>query len=525
MESCSTNKTSSTSCSISGSNETFFIGLGNIGQNQTTAIYETDIGYYNITFNVSSGTPTANLWFNGTKRTATGTNIFGNTWRFISNTNIGVAPTDESIGIKNLIWEIISGALRFNTTVVTQNLDPINLTICGPSPHNIPYINFTFKNETVDQENINASITSSTWNYYLQSSSRNKSLSYSNSTEWNGFNFCFTPAHKGVSTDISLSYDNGYSDQRTYTPSTQSLTNSSVLKTLFLLPQSDAILVTFQVLNPAEQAISGAQLTLSRSGFGEVATAQTGDSGTATIPLNPNFVYTLQVTAGGFPSFTASQAFSTNEFTVILGASGAANNTDFYRGINWVIEPRASSLINNTDYNFNATLNSTFHTVSEFGFTLGNGSDIFSTQTATTNGGILNVDLTTGTNKSIVMNYFWVINGSYNNVTRTWAVTDLDGQQFSLWRFFSDLSIFANQGIFGLNSFAVSMIAFLIIFGVVGVGSLMFGITSPSIVMFLTLGVTWFVDMAIDLVDPNNFLTGIVAVIAIAVGAWEVSSR
>jgi hypothetical protein len=69
------------------------------------------------------------------------------------------------------------------------------------------------------------------------------------------------------------------------------------------------------------------------------------------------------------------------------------------------------------------------------------------------------------------------------------------------------------------------MIAFLIIFGVVGVGSLMFGITSPSIVMFLTLGVTWFVDMAIDLVDPNNFLTGIVAVIAIAVGAWEVSSR
>ena len=364
-----------------------------------------------------------------------------------------------------------------NFTTNTQTIAEINFSILDVAPQNIPYLNFTFKNETVAKEDTTAQITASTWTYFLGSGTVNKTLSFSTTTEAETYSFALSPQNRTLLTDVSLNYDNAESQQRTYEPSRLTLTNDTTNTTLFLLPTSDGIFVTFQVINPAEQPIANAEVILSNAD-GTISTTKTSSSGTTAVFLNPDNTYTLTINAVGFTSFTTTQTFPTSEFTIRLGDTGAAGQ-DYLRGISVITLPIVQALQNNTEYNFSLELGSTFWSLDSFGYVISNGSGTeLASQTSTSGtGGLLSDIIDTGNESKIVMEYFWEINDSYNNRTVTWAVREnIPG---SLEGFFNRLNTYIGQGIFGITPWGVMIITFAIVFMTVSILSFKFGIFSP----------------------------------------------
>lgn len=465
---------------------------------------ETDNEAFSSNITSSSAISSATLVYNFTSYSATVTNLGGNIYRL--SRNIVIPLISKSTYLNAFFWNVtFANGTNVLTNPVLQTTTQTNLSICGASPQNLLYYNISFKNETSSQERINASVTSSTWSYWLGDGSINRSLSYSNSSESREYNFCFTPKYRSVNVDLSFSYDNAESEQRTYSPDTFLLTNSSTSTTLFLLPSTSGQYVTFQVINTAQQALSGVEVTASRTGIGTIETGTTDSSGSVTFFLNPNFAYNFVFSKTGFDDFETTITPTQTSYTITMGGtSGSTNSTNSASGMSFVILPSQKTLNNGTTYNFNLTLNSSYWSLDSWGFTLQNKSGyVFDSETSSSsNGGFLSTNLNTGENKTIVMNYFWVINGVYNNATVTWGVIDLSGNGLSIFQFFTDLRSYVSLGFFGLDDVGLGIITFFAIFLITGVMSYKFGINSPAAIMAFIFSLTMFFDIGLGLV-PN----------------------
>ena len=442
----------------------------------TTSTLETRNETFNSNFTIDGSVSSARLVYNNENYGTTVSQLGTNFYNFLRTIDV---PTFSSNFDPNWFWNItLSNGTSFPSTTLTQTSDYINLTICGASPQNVPYVAFIFKNETTSQQRVNASITSSTWNYYLGQGTVNKTLSYSNSAENKEYDFCFSPNSTSVFVDLTLSYDNAESEQRTYDPDIVTYTSTITNNTLYLLPTSEGLYVTFQIINQAEQPIDGALVILSRSGFGTISETTTGSSGTTNVFLNPNFEYTLTVSKDGYETFTTTQTFPTSEFTVTLGGT-STTFPDLTRGISINILPKVQVLENNTYYNFNMTINSTFWDLERWGYSIRNSSGtqlVYNYSTLST-GGLLSSNISTGNHTLLTMEYFWRANGTDTNYTVSWSVRTVDSG--SIAGFFTRLRTYMNQGIFGIDSFGVALLLFVFIFIVTGLLSYSFGLRSP----------------------------------------------
>lgn len=517
---CGINNTG-TQCNTNLINYSLFVGAMVNSNLFNSSTYETSLESFKTNISLVSGLSisSVNLNYNGNVYSGTSTNIGGNDYFINSAINI---PT--GVQTNNWFWSLLySNNIQQNLTSNTQSVSLINLSICGSAPQNVKYINFTFKNETSAQERVNASISSSTWTYWLGSGSITKSLSYSNANENREYTFCFSPQDKSVYTDVTLNYDNAESEQRSYAPSTLTLTNNTNLKTLYLLPTLQGQYVTFQVINTAQQALEGVNVVVTRSGIGTVETATTDSSGSVTFFLNPNFAYSFTFSKTGFTDFETEITPSQTAYTITMGGTSSATNvTNPQRGITYSVLPSIKTLNNGTTYNFNLTLNASYWTLDSWGFTLQNRSGyVLASQSSTaSSGGFLGTNLNTGQNKTITMNYFWVINGQYNNATITWTVIALSGNTFSIFQFFTDLITYVTVGFFGLDEFGLALLTFFTIFIITGVMSYKFGINSPAAIMGFIFSLVLFFDVGLGLV-PNpvgaiphapTFLIGLILV-------------
>ncbi|KKL89462.1 hypothetical protein LCGC14_1914450, partial [marine sediment metagenome] len=157
----------------------------------------------NVTTNGSVIT-VGSLTFDGTENT--GATITNTTTNNYSITKAITIPT--SIGSKSFSFNLTLGGTIVNTTIQTQIINATNFTICGSSPLNVPYINFSFKNETLSQEDVNATI-SSTWTYSLTELSEvNKTLIFTDATQKLNYTFCFAPSDRTVNIDLTMTYNN-----------------------------------------------------------------------------------------------------------------------------------------------------------------------------------------------------------------------------------------------------------------------------------------------------------------------------
>lgn len=478
--------------------------------------------YVNITSNGS--TPAnANLIYNGSVYPATVTNIAGNVYNFSRTIDI---PTLN--GTKNFYWNFTLGGVGYNTSTQSQTITSTVFVLCNATWTD-DFLNISFQDE-LTLASINASVPASTFVYYIGSGGVNKTLSISNSSTNYNYTFCASPTTEHFSVQPTFNYRQVSTyPQRTWSPSLQNYNSTVFNQILYLLSVNDGQQVTIQVVNPAFQPLQGVLVNVTTSGSGLLYNTTTDAAGSVTFFLNPTVAHTFGYFLSGYDALIQTIFPTQSTYTVTLGATSSNVTYDYNRGINYTITPTNSSLFNNTVYNFTFALNSSYWTPTNFGFALVNstGSTLNSTVTNSSSG-ISYVTFNTTNLSMIRMNYFWLINGTYSNASRTWNVIDSGGTGSSIANFFSDLSTYAGQGIFGIDNFGLALISFLVIFIGTGILSYKFGITSPETIAGAMFFLTAFLNVGIDIIPLGTsafryFPTVLMGIIFIGMFFREVS--
>ena len=469
-------------------------------QTFNTTSYETELNNFtaNITYNSSSWTDIeANLYYNSTKHPTIEVGS-GDDLNFSATlSRLFVAPK-----ITPFFWNFrltnATGIFDLNTSSTNQTEQPILFIGCNATA-TTEYVNFTFKDEG-NLSLLNASVPSSTFVHTLGNFTINKTLTFINNSVNENYTFCLDPPNRTLHTAFSFQYEaTGY--QQRVVEFAQNLSSTLTTNILYLLSDADGLFVTFQVINTAEQTISNAIINASRiidSVETIVGTGVTNDAGTKTFWLNPNFLHTVNVFKTGFNQFTTTLFPDQTAFTINLGGTAAGGEEDFTQGITVDVFPKGTLLDPNQSIVFNYTLTSNFFTVEEFSFGIRDeNGNIYANETASTNGGTLTTTL--------IMDYNWLISGNFTNNSRTWLIyNDTLDDDWSIRVFFSDLTLYIDDGLFGLDDFGLAIITFLTIFIFTGIMSIRYGLVSPAAVTTLMFTLVLFFDVGLGLLTNLN---------------------
>ncbi len=464
--------------------------------------FETANETFTINMTTNGTAPTnANLIYNGTFSSATITNTAGDNYNITKTIDIPLVS-----GTKSWLFNFTLGGVPFNTSTQTQIINLTNFTHCvGETP---VYFNISFKNETVAEPLVSAEIDSD-WNFWLGAGSIFKTMTFTNVSENLNYNFCLkSGSNRTLETNVSLTYDNSISEQRSFSRA-YTLTNETTNQTLFLLPTADGIFVTFQTVTVAEQIISGVVTNVTKSG-NLIAAGTTDDAGLIQYFLDPDTTYVFSFFKTGFDIVTKTLKPTQTTFTVIMGSVNPLVENDTTKGISYTINPLNNVLSNNTITEFNLTFHSSFFSLDSFGFALKNSTGTFFNITTSTtgSGGFLTRTLDTANNTDIQMEVFWTIDSNQTNVTRTWKVLDTTDEGFSIKTFFDDLTTYLTSGLFGLTSFGLNIIIFLIIMITTGILSMKFSIANPAGLSIMVFAMVLFFDVGLGLItNPVDAIT------------------
>lgn len=483
--------------------------------------YETarEIFLANITTNGS--TPTnAFLIYNTTIRSATITSVSGNMF------NIS-ASIDIPIGVVNNTFYFNFSLGGLETTTDSFGQDVFNTSLLMTSASCIAgsssYLNLTFANEN-NLSVLNSINDASTINYWLGGGTIYKTLTTSNSSLNSFYSFCLQPQNQTLKTNITFQYSGSGYPTRTFVRNLWSLTNSTTNQALYLLTSSEGIYVTFQVVNSADQLLSGVIANITRSISGVVSivgAGTTGLDGVVTYWLDPDVTYTINFFKTGFPFFTATQSFTQTGYTITLGSSSTTAD-DFTREISWQVSPTGGFLDQNALYNFYYAINSSFWTLNEFGFSLYhvNGT-LIGSNSSTSNGGnlsLVNINVSNWT--GVYMNSYYLISGNYTNSTKNWIIQPIGGRDYSIWNWFTRLGSYIDSpnGLFGIDNFGKIVISLAVIILSIGLVSTRYGIANEAGVMVILFALVFALDVGLDFIpqiqigtitSPKYFITAL----------------
>ena len=520
---CGVNASSYTLCNWSSTgNFSFSIGASIINETYSNSVFET--AQESFTINITSlggNTPTnAYLVYNGTDYPAVISNIAGQNYTISRTIDI---PTIS--GDKTFHWKWNLGNFLQTTSDSTQQVNQSILTICNTT-YQTPFINFTFKDESTDTI-MTSKLDSSIWTYWLGSGSVNKTLIFSNTTTNPSYAFCFSP-NKTLITDLSFKYSNTSYPQRTFTKSNWYLTNSTTNQILYLLSSSDGQYVSFQIINTAEQPISGTTVNITRiigSATVIIGSGTTDSSGVITFWLNPDYPHVLTVYKTSYALYTATITPSSTQYTITLGGTTTII-TDYGQGVSYSVSPSAGTFLDeNTLYNFSLSLTSSYWIVTNFGFSLYYENDtLIGSNSSASNGGLITLSNINTTNQSsIYMNYYYTINNTNMTFNPSfWTIQSIEGREFSIWHFFEDLDLYLDSGLFGIDDFGRLILTFVLIIMVVGGISMRYGIRNDAFIMGILFGLVLLFDVGLGFIPPINignltvpsyFLTMIIGII------------
>jgi len=368
--------------------------------NSTT--YETASESFITNFTAPDGVTisSANLIWNGTSYAGTIASLGGND-RLLTRT----ITIPEGIGLKNWYWNLnFNSGEQQNLSGNTQQVDATILTYCN-STINVPYMNFTFKDESTEAA-INAQIDSSSWTYYLGGGSVTKSLSYSNSSEIPSYAFCFTPPDRTVNFELSnFQYSSTDYPQRRYTTS-GTLSNSTTNQVLYLLGSSDGIYSNIQIVNVAGFPIIGATVTAERQIDGDWIVIEQGtsdSSGTVTFWVNPNIDTRITASASGYLQAQVTIRPTSTGYTLTLSSTqGNASFDSNLEGLTWRFEPGVGVIpLNETAFNATITAQKDNIVSCEFRLTNQTGNISSTTSGCSSSGGNLSIVYTPSQNEKI----------------------------------------------------------------------------------------------------------------------------
>jgi len=480
--------------------------------------YQTKSESYTIDL-TSSDLTSVILDINGTQHSTTNT---GNEW-----TTATFDIPKDNLGNYTLKWIFTAGD-TFNSTNSYQDVQETVFTICNAS-YTTKFLNISFKDEALLTP-INESITLGTFEYYLGSGAQTKTYEYTNTSNNYYYEFCATP-DETFKVDPYIQYKQGIDyPQRIWDIGLTSYTSTITNQVLYSLSSIDGIYVTFHLITPTEQPISGVEVIGTRTIEGEevnVAHGTTNSAGVVTFWLNPDFVHDFSFTKTGYDVYETSMAPTQTDYTVTLGGS-STTEPDYSQGIIYSIKPSDSFVLNNQTYNFNFTISSEYSSLEKFGFDLSylNGTEIGSVFSTTGTGGIVNLDATTGESGGIKMNYYYLINDTYTNGTSKWYV--YKANSFGLSHFFTRVTTYIDLDIFGVQSddngfFFKAILSIFVLITVTGILSSRYGIASEQAISGIIFGILLFLN-SINLI-PNppgtsithfgSFLVAIVGLIIV----------
>lgn len=489
--------------------------FGVAGIDMLNIIYETqtNVNYtYTIT-NYSYTSVSGSMYYNGSEVSSSILQSNPSNVSLISYRDIPLTTSAEAVEVYfNVTVTNSTGTFNIISDSQNQTINTIHFSICNET-YPTKFLNISFKDES-DLSEINASIPTSTFIYYLGDGTINKSYTYINNSLNNNYSFCASPSSETFYTDIYLQYKQGTDyPQRIYEPSLLSLTNEITNATLYLLSSIDGIYVTFQIVNNADQVIEGVDVTASRTIDGStviVGTGTTGAAGSVTFWLNPDFSHSLTFEADGYDTFTTSLVPTQTSYTITLGGQ-TSTEPDYTRGINYSVQPAKDYLENGTLYNFNFTVNTNDWLIDGFGFSLTyeNGT-LISEQTSSANGGTVSYNFNTGNESLIYMNYFYTINGTNQTGTRYWIIEDV-GNRYSLNNFFNRVSTYFDANMLGIggedgtDNFGKAFISVIILILVSGGLTYRYGINNEAAIMGIIFGIVLFLDVGIGFI-PNPIM-------------------
>ncbi len=385
----------------------------------------------NVTTNGSSITA-GSLTFDGTENTgATITNPAGDNF---SITRAIAIPA--SIGTKTPNFNLTIIGKVINTTLQTQVINATNLTICGAAPQNIPFLNITFRNETLAQENITATI-SSTFTFSLSSlSGANKTFTFTNATENPSYAFCGNP-NRTINIQLDMTYNNQISQQRSFTLTT-ALSNIVLSQVLFLLPTAEGLFSPFVTVTTLGVAIADVKATITRIISGSTVTIASGftdGSGFITFFLDPDESYTGVFEKSEFITQTFSFTPTAGLRTVTLARTTEAvtNGSEITLNTTYQITPINITLANNTNvtFGFNVTSEQTI-TFMSLNITNSTGSELGFASSTTQ--GFISVVVDTGNNTKLLGTFLFNTSEESITIIRTWIIANFFLGDYSIFR-------------------------------------------------------------------------------------------
>lgn len=473
----------------------------------------------NITQN---NTPTnAYLSYNGTNYSLTVTLTNSNTAGNYYTLSKTLANTASKIGSNSFyyIWNVSTTEIMSSSTY-SQTISPIQFGLCN-STLTVPYLNISFKDEATEGF-IKASIPSSTFLYYLGDGSITKTLTYSSTTTNYNYTFCGLPANQTYYINPYVQYKNTTEyPQRIYDPDLGTYTNATSNVTLYLLSSTDGIYTTFQVVNVAGQTINGVLVNAYKVSGGVpsfVATGITSSSGSVTFWLNPDYEHIVNFSKSGYSTYTFDEPPTQSIYTIILSSS-TESVWDFRQGITISKSPTNDSLDENSTNDFKFIISSSYHTLDSFMASLyfGNGTLISSDSSTIGTGGTITFWDIHISDQSIYLNYNWTINSTTINGTFYWINSGTEGQEFSIWHFFTDLNLYisSGDGLFGIDNFGKGLLCIVFLVIIVGTVSSRYGIQSEVMIFGVIFGIVLFLDTMnfipkpdfLGIVPLDNFLT------------------
>jgi hypothetical protein len=297
------------------------------------------------------------------------------------------------------------------------------------------------------------------------------------------------------------------------------LSDTAINKDILLTSTASGLYVTFQVLTPLLDPISGVLVNVTVSGS-VITSSYTDGSGAVTYWLNPELSHVITFSKSGYADYTATIYPTQSSYTITMSSS-SANSTNYAQGVSWKISPSSVNLDNGTTYLFTYNITSGYWDLDNYGFVLKNedGRVYAYNSGTTTTGGNLSASLNVSDNESIIMEYYWTVNGIQTNLTRIWSVDNNYDGSFSIMNFFTDLKNFSKSG---FNDFSATLLAFGLIVLLTGLASL-FGLNSPIAVMGLITALTWIFTIGglirLSSNAPTNYAAAI-AITALFIGYW-----
>ncbi len=313
--------------------------------------FETAQEFFSIDFMTNGSVLTVpRLFYNGSFLTATSVNTGGDNYTLSKTLQISI-----NNGTRKFKWNFLIDGIDTNSTEQTQQVGQTIFDLCNTT-FTTRYINFSFRNETLGQEHINASFDSN-FQYWLGDGTVNKTLNFLNISENRFYTFCFSPSNKGVRSKFEIRYNNIHSQQRTFLSELSLFTNVTANQILYLLPTSLGLFSPFQTVTSTGDPISNVKAIITRLLGSTTITSTIGftdGSGFVTFFLNPDQLYTGTFSKSGFEDVSVSFTPSTTTRTVIMGGGlvGVGNGTQIVLNTTYQITPFNSSLNNNTDYVF-----------------------------------------------------------------------------------------------------------------------------------------------------------------------------